>query len=676
MLVSWDWLSDYVKIDRSVDAMASLWAMSGLNHESTEWVDGDAVIDLEVTSNRADCLGHLGVAREAAVLCEIPLQIPNPQPPRGAESVANLVRVDNQFTNACPRYTARVLRGVTIGPSPAWMAKRLKAIGIKPINNVVDATNYVMMECGQPLHAFDLAMIRGGKIIVRAAKDKEAFVAIDHRNYTLDSGMVVIADAERALALGGVMGGVDSEVSDTTTDLLIEAASFAPMSIRRTSRKLKLHSPSSHRFERRIDPNQVDWASRRCCQLILEMAGGTLLDGCVDTDPTPFTMPTCTVRHSQITRVLGIEVPWKTCVSIMERLGCSVREGATNATAEVVAPSFRQDLAREADMIEEVARIYGYDRIPEDAVVPMVASMRRPKDIVLGTVRNVACAAGFDESLTPSLIGKSSIDRISPWSADDPLSTMTPLLEGASVLRRSLMPSLIAARLHNQSQSNRDVRLFEIANVYLPNGSDLPNEQLHLGLMAESDLRSVRGVLEEILHRVWGGDVGAFGGSESLVDWDFLEPGSGIAWSVNGRLFAWIGSLSRSMAQSNKLEGQTAMAELHLDVLLQHARLVPRVQSVVPYPAIHRDLNLVVDESLQWSSLRNVISDSAGPLCVEIQFQEIYRDTQRDGDGRKRVLLTLVLQSDKETLKSQQADDVIAHVLAACESKLSAKLLA
>ncbi len=682
MLVSWDWLADYVKIDRSAEAMATLWAMSGLNHESTEWVEGDAVIDLEVTSNRADCLGHIGVAREAAVLCELPLIIPDAEVRCGSTSIESMFRVENQFIDACPRYTARIIRGVKMGPSPEWMAKRLRAIGVKPINNVVDATNYVMMECGQPLHAFDLSRIRGGKIIVRPALDKENFVAIDHRTYILDPRMVVIADAERPLALGGVMGGVDSEVADTTRDLLIESASFVPISIRRTARKLKLHSPSSHRFERRIDPNQVDWASRRCCELILATAGGELLAGCIDTDPSEYRMPECTIRQSQVARVLGIDVPWAKSLSILDRLGCRVEHvsdsgnSSGSGEAKVLPPTFRQDLTREIDLIEEIARVYGYDRIPENAMVPMVASMRRPKDIVLGTVRQVACAAGFDESLTPSLIGKTVIDRISPWSNEDALTTITPLLEGANVLRRSLLPSLIAARIHNQSQSNRDVRLFEIASVYLPRGSALPHEQVHLGIIAESDIRLVRGVIEEIVQRTWGEIHSDLQWVESEVSWDFLEPGSGIAWTVSGHMLGWVGGLSKSLAQSNKLDGEAAIGEMNLDVLLQHARLVPRVAGVVPYPAIQRDLNLVVDESLLWKVLRDTIAVSAGPLCVDIRFQEIYRDPQKDGAGKKRMLLSLVLQSDRETLKSQQADEVIASVLAACESKLGAKLLA
>lgn len=309
-------------------------------------------------------------------------------------------------------------------------------------------------------------------------------------------------------------------------------------------------------------------------------------------------------------------------------------------------------------------------------MVPMVASMRRPKDIVMSTLRNVATAAGFDETLNPSLIGRSVADRISPWSNEAPLTTMVPLLEGASTLRRSLIPSLIAARLHNQSQSNRDVRLFETANVYLPNGNQLPREQLNLGCIAESELRVVRGVFEEILHRVWGvgGDIPKL--SETKVTWDFLESGSGIAWMAGETMLCWIGSLSRSLSQSLKLDGPATLGEMNLDLLLQHAQLVPRVRDVIPFPAIERDLNLVVDEVLQWQSLQGVIAKSAGPLCVDILFREIYRDTKRDGVGKKRVLLTLKLQSATDTLRSEQADEVVASVLGACRSQLGAELLA
>ena len=677
MLISWEWLADYVTLDAPIDQVVDRWALSGLNHESTEWVEGVPVIDLEVTSNRADCLGHIGIAREAAVLYSQALKIPAVDLPTRKQSVHEVLEVENLFPEACPRYTARVIRGVKIGPSPEWFAKRLRTIGIRPINNVVDATNYVMMECGQPLHAFDLNRIASNRIVVRPATQKENFKAIDHRSYVLDPQMVVIGDSKSALALGGVMGGSDSEVSETTVDLLIEAASFEPMAIRRTARRLKLHSPSSHRFERRIDPQGLDFASQRCCQWILQFAGGQLLDGWIDTHSEPKVSSSIPLRRSRITRVLGIEVPWDRCQDILSRLGCSLE--TDQDTLEVVPPSFRQDLTREIDLIEEIARVHGYEAIPEDAMVPMVASAARPKDTMMHTVRSIACASGFSETLNPSLIGKSPIDRISPWTLQDPLGTSVPLLEGASHLRRSLIPSLIAARLHNQSQSNRDVRLFETANVYLSHGDQLrgdqlPKEQYNFGCIAESEPRLVRGVFEEMIDRVWGHEGPVL--EERMVDFDFLDKGSSIAWFLRGTMIAWVGSLSRSLAQSNKIDGPVALGELDLDLLLASARSVPKLRTLSPYPAILRDLNFIVDEGVLWGQMRATIEQSAGELCKEVLFREIYRDTKRDGEGKKRVLLTLTIQSDSETLKGEQADAVVSSVVCACEAQRGAKLLA
>ncbi len=279
MLISWNWLNEYVKLDVTPAELAERLMMAGLNHEDTHAVGDDLAINLEVTSNRPDCLGHVGIAREAAVLFDRPLTIPKAQPRSGAPRVAELtqVRVDNP--RECPRYTARVVRGVKVGPSPPWLVKRLATIGIGAINNVVDITNYVLMECGQPLHAFDLAKLAGRQIVVRQARAGETFLAINHKTYTLDEAICVIADEKRAVGLGGVMGGADTEVSGRTTELLIEAAEFDPLSIRNTARKLNLHSDSSYRFERGLDPQGVDWASRRCVELILELAGGELAEG-------------------------------------------------------------------------------------------------------------------------------------------------------------------------------------------------------------------------------------------------------------------------------------------------------------------------------------------------------------------------------------------------------------
>ncbi len=303
MIVSWNWLTEYVDLKMSHDDLVDRLTNSGLNHEETQAVIGDQAIDLEVTSNRADCLGHIGVAREVAALYDIPLKIPNPQPKTSADSIDKHFRVELTSPH-CFRYTARLLKGVKIGPSPDWMQERLTTLGIGIVNNVVDATNYVMFECGQPIHAFDFAKLNGGKIIVRDASDSEGFRAIDHKTYQLDPNMCVIADAKNAVALGGVMGGADSEVSDSTTDVLIEAAYFDQLAVRNAARKLKLHSPSSFRFERNVDSANLDWASRRVCDLILQFAGGELLKGLIDVGQPPATPADVTLRYGQLKRLL------------------------------------------------------------------------------------------------------------------------------------------------------------------------------------------------------------------------------------------------------------------------------------------------------------------------------------------------------------------------------------
>src|SRR4051812_15095853 len=318
MLVSWNWLNDYVALKMKPAELVDRLMMAGLNHESTEQLGSDFAIDLEVTSNRPDCLGHIGIAREAAVLFDLRLSYSDANlnlrgkselPERIADDIRNYTSIDVACPELCPRYTARVIRGVKVGTAPSQMAMRLASIGQPVINNVVDITNYVMMECGQPLHAFDFQKLLGRKIVVRRAKEGEQFQAIDHKTYVLDSEMCVIADAEKAVAIGGVMGGADSEVSATTTDVLIEAAQFAPLSIRSTARKLKLHSPSSYRFERGTDPEMVDWSSRRACELILEHAGGELIDGVIDVGPSRPPRQPITLRHTQLKRIIGIDIP-------------------------------------------------------------------------------------------------------------------------------------------------------------------------------------------------------------------------------------------------------------------------------------------------------------------------------------------------------------------------------
>ncbi|MEX2112805.1 MAG: phenylalanine--tRNA ligase subunit beta, partial [Pirellulales bacterium] len=438
MIVSWDWLKQYVTLDMTPAELAERLMMAGLNHEETYAVGDDVAINLEVTSNRPDCLGHLGIAREAAVLFDRPLEVPAAKPKAGTTELGELAKLRVENPRECPRYTARVLRGVKVGPSPAWLVRRLTTLGVATINNVVDVTNYVMLECGQPLHAFDLAKLKGRQIIVRQATKGENFLAINHKAYALEPTTCVIADAERVVGLAGVMGGADTEVSAATSELLIESAAFDPMSIRNTARALNLHSDSSYRFERGLDPEGVDWASRRACELILELAGGELAAGVLDAGEKPQPRAPITLRFAQLKRVLGIDVPPVEAREILAALG-NQEQQADEAKVTVVPPSWRRDLAREIDLIEEVARVYGYDKIPEDVSVPMATSHRTEADRVLAKTRQVLTAAGFDEAMTTSAVEGPWSTAFSPWTDAPALRANTPVLRRADQLRRSIV---------------------------------------------------------------------------------------------------------------------------------------------------------------------------------------------------------------------------------------------
>lgn len=671
MIVSWNWLKDYVNLDMTVEVLTDRLTLTGLNLEGVEIVDDDTAIDLEVTSNRPDCLGHLGVAREIAVLWEQDLKVPALTAKAAGPKVESLTSVAVECPELCPRYTARVIRGVKIGPSPDWLADRLRSLGIAVVNNIVDITNYVMMECGQPLHAFDFAQLKGQKIVVREAKPGEKFIAINHQQYELSAGTCVIADAECAVALGGVMGGADTEVSDATTDLLIEAADFAPLSVRNTARKLVLHSPSSYRFERGVDPVSIDWASRRCCELILELAGGELAEGVVDVGSEWQPHEPIKFRFPELPRVLGIEVPADEVRKILTDLGCQETHVCDHCV-KVVPPSWRADLTREIDLVEEVARIHGFDQIPEDAGVKMVASTRSREDRVLEQVRGVLVAAGFDEAMTLSTVEPQWIEAFRPWTVAEPLVTSTPVLRRANCLRQSLLPSLLAARRTNETLSNPVVELFEMADVYLPRQSELPDERRMLGLTSGGSFAQLKGVVESL--------VAAIAPEIRLISSAYEEPlfvaGRGCELKLGDQVLGYLGEVSQAGLDQFELRGASTVAELDLSALVDAAVLIRRVQPLSPYPPVGRDLNLVVNEQVCWGDVEQIVRKEGGNLLESIAFQETYRDDKRLGAGKKSLLFSIQLRSAEGTLTNEQADAVRDEIVAAAGKKLAAELRA
>jgi phenylalanyl-tRNA synthetase beta chain len=669
MIVSWNWLKEYVRLDMPAETLADRLMFAGLNLESISDVAGDIAIDLEVTSNRPDCLGHIGVAREVAVLFDRELTIPPAQLAETGPAASTLTSVELK-SDACPRYIARVIRGVKIGPSPAWMVRRLTTLGIRPINNVVDCTNYVLMECGQPLHAFDFAKLHGGKIVVRPGQKGEKLVAIDGREYELTPDMCIIADADHPVAIAGVMGGLETEIGNETRDVLLEVAEFTSMSVRATARKLTLHSPSSYRFERGVDAHQLEWASRRCAELIVQTAGGELAPGAVSVGaPLPGERAPIVLRFSQIQRILGIDIPRDEVVRILTRLG--LREQSQQAeSVTMVPPSWRRDLSREIDLIEEAARIHGYEHIPEDAIVPLAQSTQTTRDRVRERAGDVLTAAGFFEAVTLSFVDDERFEAFRPWGETIPLRVEHSTRRRENILRQSLVPSLLYCRRDNENHGNFDARLFEIAKGYLGADPEHANaEPWLLSFVTEQSFAEAKGVIEALVaaHR-----------RNAKVDVRPLElaafqPGRGCEVYLDDLPWGWLGELSAETRQKLDLRDPVCVAELQLSLLEQILDTSPRYAPIPQFPASQRDLNFVLDEAVTWQELSEVAQKAAGPILERISFAGQYRGPQIPAD-KKSYVVALHYRGADRTLTTQEVDTAQQSVIAACTEKLGAAL--
>jgi phenylalanyl-tRNA synthetase beta chain len=685
MIVSWNWLKDYVKLDMPVEELTHRLTMAGLNLEEVHPIKGDLAIDLEVTSNRPDCLGHLGVAREISVLYKTPLTIPPARVPQASQKTSQATSIEIECPDLCPAYVARIIRGVKIGPSPAWLIQRLtaslsrfnshdpsKQALYRPINNVADITNYVMMECGQPLHAFDFDKLHGGRIIVRRARPGEKITAIDQVEYQFDANTCVIADADRPVAIAGVMGGFATEISERTVNVLIEAADFSPLTVRNTARRLKLHSPSSYRFERQVDSAQIDWASRRCCELILQLAGGELLEGPVVAGSLPTKdRPAIKLRFEQIRRILGIEIPPATALKILEDLGLK-KIGGQNGACETIPPSWRRDLTREADLIEEVARIHGYDNIPADVPVSLAASAPTRRDQVLDRVRETLTGAGFYEAITLSFTTAENRARFTPRGDLAPLIVEHDTRKHENQLRQSLIPHLLESRRENERQGSFNAQLFEIAKVYLKSSPGAPEREVEpwvIGLVSGRSLRELKGMIAELARRI--------NRNLSLTTRPSNVPqfaaGRGAEVLLNGQLWGWLGELDFAVAEDLKLRDGVTVAELDLALLESLADLTPRFQALPQFPAIARDLNFVIDEAVTWQELEDTVRAAAGELLDSISFGGQYRGQQIPAD-KKSYLVTVGYRSSDRTLTTEEVDQAQKSVIEACKQQHGALL--
>ena len=665
MLISLNWLSDYVDVSMPADDLADLLMRIGLTVEEIHEAGDDLVLDVEVTSNRPDCLGHLGIAREVATATGSEFRPPAVGKAKTSGSVSDLTAVEVLDADLCPRYTARVLQGVNVGPSPSWLVDRLEAVGLRSVNNIVDITNFVLMEYSQPLHAFDHDKLAEGRIVVRRAKTGETLVSIDQTTCKLDDPMLVIADAVKPVAIAGVMGGLDTEVNESTTNVLIESAQFDPLSVRRTSRKLQLMSESNFRFERGIDPVAVDAASLRACEMILDLAGGKLADGLVDVWATPYDAPTVTLRPSRCDALLGTVTPAERQVAILSSLGLSPQ--ADGDAIRCTVPPYRSDLRREVDLIEEIARLETYDKVPTGKTIRHAVRTEGLAQQTRRRAGEVLAAAGFDEVIT---YGFNDADE-APLLAPGPVMAVDPLVRKSNnALRKTLLNSLLRAVKANQDAGNVDVSLFEMAAVFPPSQAhDLPDEHVELAMITTGPLRRLRGALEELIERL-------LPQSALMVE---SADAAGMAEGVAARLLldgeplGSMGAIAPAIQDRYGLEKALAGAAVNFDRILSKAGQPVTYRPLPRFPAIRRDLSLIVSEATTWKQLAEAIQAVDQPLRVALDYVTTYRGKPIAAD-KKSVTAALTYRSPGGTLRSEQVDEQIEPVIQQTQATLGAEL--
>jgi phenylalanyl-tRNA synthetase beta chain len=661
------WLKEYVKTELDAGRIAEILTRVGLEVENVETASGDWFLLTEVTTNRPDWLSHIGVAREIAAASGDRLEIPVVHLVEEGEPVAKLASVEVLDAELCPRYTARVITDVKVGPSPAWLVAKIEAMGLRPVNNVVDITNFVLFECGQPLHAFDYDKLAAHRIIVRKAAKGESITAIDGSRHPLDGGELMICDAVRPVAIAGIMGGLDTEVSTRTTTVLLESARFKPVNIRRTSHRLVIESDSSYRFARGVDPVGVEWGSRRAAALMSEICGGKVSRGMVDVDVEPFRPRELTLRMDRIPKILGVPIEADRCRRILEALGLET-VSAEGLRLVVRVPSFRPDLEREIDLIEEVARCYGYDGIPARADVPY--RMARRDDHLTSERRaaDILTAADFHECVTFSFTDVESTRLIAPWTDAAPIEVRNPIDRDQPGLRTSLIPSLLGARRLNQTRRNRDVRLFELAHVYLPKGKgELPDERLMLGLVADVDFRTMKGVVETLLARF--GLVDAVTTEEAKLD--FLA--EAVALILDGEMLGYLGAVSEKIVARYDLKTNVTVAEIDFGRVMRAAKPRTCFTELPRFPEIDRDLAVVVDDVVRWADIRRVIEAGRIGILESVTFLSEFRGKQIS-HGKKSVAFSMIFRAADRTLTREEADVARDAVLEALTRELGAEL--
>lgn len=685
MRVSLRWIAEIVDLAGvSPDRVASILTARGLTVDSREVTpNGDTVLDLDVPANRPDCLGHFGIAREIAAALGVPPRPRAGSPEGSGRPAAELLRVSVEAPELCPRYTARVVRGVVVGPSPEWVVERLEACGLRSVNNVVDTSNLVLLELGHPIHTFDLARLEGPAVVVRAARPGERLVSLDGIERILQPDDLVIADAQRPVALAGIVGGVESEIRPSTRDVLIESASFAPRAVRATARRLGVVTDASFRFERGVDPQGTPEAQSMAVRLLAQLCGGTPAPGSIDVVSGPSNPPSLRLRRERIARLLGYEPSSGEILRSLRALGLDAEE--TGLRYSVTVPSWRADLEREEDLVEEVARHLGYDRIPSAVLSRVAPPAVCPVPSEEEPTRSLLASIGFLEACNYAMIGGGEDVAFVPSGAPPGIELANPISETLGSLRRSLIPALLRSAALNLRRGNRDVRLFEVGRVFLASGAGLPDEPLRAGVAwtgacrpphwseprRDVDFHDVAGVVDAVISALRPG----LGVRREPKAPPGFHPGRSATWRADGFEgdLAWAGEVHPDVARQVDLPATVFLAEIELTRLSTVAQLPIRLGTLPRVPAVIRDLSLVLPAGTSFERLLAVFREVKSPSPSSFEALDRYEGPSVPQGGFS-LTVRVILQPTEVTLTDAETEAYRSALVAAAERELGARL--
>lgn len=687
MKISYNWLKEFVDIDLSPRDLATKLTMAGLAVDAVEEHssenNADFVLDIDLTSNRPDCLSHLGVAREAAAISDRPMSLPGGKLIEAESKSSDVTSVEILNPELCPRYTARIIKGVKIGPSPQWLVKRLEVMGQRSVNNVADITNYVMLELGQPLHAFDLAMLKGQRIIVRTACDGEKMTTLDGEERTLNSQMLVIADAERTVALAGIKGGEDSGITEKTVDVLLEAAHFTPWQVRATSKALGLSTEASYRFERGTDPEIVPVASDRAAEMIAEIAGGEILSGLVDVYPKKSERHQINMRRARYELMTGLRLELGDAERILRALGFEVEAEIEKDSLSAVAPSWRIDVSIEEDLIEEVARIAGYDNLKTTLPGSAGAGAYLNGENGRRATRQVLSSLGYNEAISFSFVNAQADALLSEAAESVRLQLRNPIDETQSHMRTTLLGGLLKALEHNFNYGSRNVKLFEIGKCFTDDGDERPMEIERLALVATGarnefdwqaanarvDFFDVKGAVESIAESL-GLPVLEF---KPIENARHLHPGRSGLISLDGNPIGQIGQLHPRIAAEYKFKQAVFVAELDLAAMLESDKLEVRYQPLPKYPSVVRDLALLIETAVPMAAIDQAIRDLKIPELIDFKLFDLYAGKELPA-GKHSIALSLRYRAADRTLTDEEINAMHESIVKKLTQEFSAEV--